>query len=77
MTVSYSLWMELQVYSYYRVLQKDTRSTQHLNRPWGFRTDKVLGELIYAYVVCGLDIGFAVTFLAFFLLPQLLDTTRP
>jgi hypothetical protein len=32
----------------------------------GFAYRQVLGELIYAYVVCRLDIGFAVTFLARF-----------
>jgi hypothetical protein len=32
----------------------------------GFSYQQVLGELTYAYVVCQLDIGFAVTFLACF-----------
>jgi hypothetical protein len=42
MTVSRSLWMELRVYSYYRVLQKTPRSTQHLKQPWVSCTDKYL-----------------------------------
>jgi hypothetical protein len=42
MTVSCSLWMELQAYSYYRVLQKTPRITQHSSRPWFSHTNKYL-----------------------------------
>jgi hypothetical protein len=39
-----------------------------LERRLGFGYRQVLGELTYAYVICRLDIGFAVTFLAHFAL---------
>jgi hypothetical protein len=39
-----------------------------LERRLGFGYRQVLGELTYAYVICRLDIGFAVTFLARFAL---------
>jgi hypothetical protein len=56
---------------------EDTKEHSALESTMGFLYQQVLGELIYAYVVCCLDIGFAVTFLAHFAATQLLDTTRP
>jgi hypothetical protein len=48
----------------------DETSPDHLalERQLGFSYRQVLGELTYAYVICRLDIGFAVTFLARFAL---------
>lgn len=48
----------------------DETSPDHLTleRSLGFSYRQVLGELTYAYVICRLDIGFAVTFLARFAL---------
>jgi hypothetical protein len=45
---------------------EDTKEHSALESTMGFSYQQVLGELIYAYVVCGLDIGFAVTFLTCF-----------
>jgi hypothetical protein len=48
----------------------DEASSAHvdLEKRVGFSYRQVLGELTYAYVICRLDIGFAVTFLARFAL---------
>jgi hypothetical protein len=43
-----------------------TKEHAALERDSGFPYRQVLGELIYAYVVCRLDIGYAITFLARF-----------
>jgi hypothetical protein len=43
-----------------------TREHSALEKGVGFGYRQVLGELIYAYVICRLDIGFAVTLLACF-----------
>jgi len=42
--------------------------TEHKNleREVGFSYQQVLGELIYAYIVCQLDIGYAVVLLSHF-----------
>jgi hypothetical protein len=43
-----------------------TTAHEHLQREVGFSFHQVLGELIYAYVLCRLDIGFEETFLSHF-----------
>lgn len=45
---------------------EDSTAHSNLERDVGFGYHQVLGELIYAYVVCRLDIGFAITLLAHF-----------
>jgi KUP system potassium uptake protein len=45
---------------------EDTPEYQALQSTMGFSYRQVLGELIYAYVVCRLDIGYAVTLLSRF-----------
>jgi hypothetical protein len=54
-----------------------TKERSVLQETMGFSYQQVLGELIYGYVICCLDNGFAVTFLARFAATQLLDTTSP
>jgi len=43
-----------------------TKEHRSLEESVGFAYRQVLGELVYAYVVCRLDIGYAVTFLSCF-----------
>jgi hypothetical protein len=45
---------------------KGTYEHAALAKKTGFSYRQVLGELIYAYVVCRLDIGYAITFLSHF-----------
>jgi hypothetical protein len=46
--------------------EEGTKEHSALEVSVGFQYRQVLGELMYAYIVCRLDIGFAVTFLARF-----------
>ena len=45
---------------------KGSEEHQILEKEVGFGYQHVLGKIIYAYVVCRLDIGYAATFLSHF-----------